>query len=132
MSGAPEGARGRGLWLLSICAARVGANMIALNYATAIPVLRPAWGMTAARAGLVQTAFLMGYSLSLVGTSAAADRWGARRVFLASSVAGAVCAILFGALAADFLSALILYGLLGLASGGGYAPGDYIAALEPR
>jgi MFS family permease len=128
VSDAPKG--GRGLWLLTICAARVGANMVALNYATAIPVLRPAWGMTAARAGLVQSVFLVGYSLSLVGTSAAADRWGARRVFLLSSVAGAVCAILFGALAADFLSALILYGLVGLVSGGGYTPGLMLVATR--
>jgi len=130
VSGAPESPRGRGVWLLSICAARVGSNMVALNYATAIPVLRPAWGMTAARAGLVQSVFLLGYSLSLVGTSAAADRWGARRVFLASGVAGAVCATLFGALAADFLSALILYGLLGLVSGGGYTPGLMLVATR--
>ncbi|HEY7675900.1 MAG TPA: MFS transporter [Candidatus Methylomirabilis sp.] len=130
MSDAPKDARGRGLWLLSICAARVGANMVVLNYATAIPVLRPAWGMTAARAGLVQTVFLIGYSLSLVGASAAADRWGARRIFVVSSVAGAACAILFGALAADFLSALVLYGLVGLVSGGGYTPGLMLVATR--
>ena len=135
MSDAPDGAprgraRRRGLWLLTICAARVGASMVTLSYATAIPVLRPAWGMTAAQAGLIQTVFLLGYSLSLVGTSTAADRWGARRVFLASNLAGAACAILFGALAADFLSALILYGLVGLVSGGGYTPGLMLVATR--
>ena len=129
-SAPPRRASSPAWWLLTICAARVGANVVTLNYATAIPVLRPAWGMTAAQAGLIQSVFLMGYSLSLVGTSAAADRWGARRVFLASNLAGAACAVLFGALARDFLSAVLLYGLVGLVSGGGYTPGLMLVAAR--
>jgi MFS family permease len=100
----------------------VASALVFLNYATALPVLRPAWGLTAGRAGLIQTGFQLAYAVSLVATSAAADRVGARRVFLWSHVAGAVCAILFGALAQGFTSALCLYALLGLAFGGGYTP----------
>jgi MFS family permease len=108
----------------------VTSTLVSLNYATAIPVLRGAWGMTWARAGLIQSAYQLGYSLSLVGTSAAADRVGARRVFFASHLAGAIFAVLFGALAYDFTSALLLYGLLGLVSGGGYTPGLMLVATR--
>lgn len=118
--GGPPG--GRAAWLLMLCTARVTSALVFLSYATALPVLRSAWGMTAARAGLIQSAFQLGYSLSLVGASTAADRVGARRVFFASHLAGALWAILFGAFAHDFASALVLYGLLGLVFGGGYTP----------
>lgn len=130
--GAPRSpaAAGRGTWLCLLCAARVTFTFVSLNYATALPVLRGAWEMSAAQAGLVQSAFQLGFAFSLVGTSAAADRVGARRVFLGSHVAGAVFAVLFGALAHDFASALILYGLLGLVSGGGYTPGLMLVATR--
>ena len=128
----PPGGRGPGggAWLATLCAARVTSTLVSLSYATAIPVLRGAWEMTAARAGLIQTAYQLGYTLSLVGTSAAADRVGARRVFFASHLAGAVFAVLFGALADGFASGLILYGLLGLVSGGGYTPGLMLVAAR--
>ena len=113
-----------------LCAARVASTLVSLSYAAALPVLRGAWGMTAAQAGLIQSAYQLGYSLSLVGTSAAADRVGARRVFLGSHLAGAACAVLFGAFAHDFTSALLLYGLLGLVSGGGYTPGLMLVAAR--
>jgi MFS family permease len=127
--GAPAEA-GRAAWLFLLCAARVTSTFVSLSYATALPVLRGAWGLSAARAGLIQSAYQIGFSFSLVGTSAAADRVGARRVFFGSHLAGAAFAVLFGALAHDFATALILYGLLGLVSGGGYAPGLMLVATR--
>ena len=127
---APGASDGRTAWLLTLCAARVTSSLVFLSYAAALPVLRPAWGMTAAQSGLIQSAFQVGFSISLVGASAAADRVGARRVFLASHLAGALCAILFGAFARDFGSALVLYGLLGLVFGGGYTPALMLIATR--
>lgn len=38
-------------WLLLLCASRLGFSLINTVYAALIPVLRPAWSMSASQAG---------------------------------------------------------------------------------
>src|SRR5690606_22060685 len=52
----------------------------------------------------------------------AADHFGARRMVVASSVLAAATSAAFGWLARDWGSAMVLYGLVGLAQGGVYTP----------
>ena len=42
---------GSGAWLLAICLSRVGAYMIYIAYAAALPVLQREWHMSATAAG---------------------------------------------------------------------------------
>ena len=101
-------------------------------YAAAIPLLKPDWGMSAGEAGLIQSAWHAGYLFSLVAVGFLADRYGAKRVFLLSSVAASISAMVFALFAGSFLSGVILYGLTGLFSGGSYTPGLTLIAERFR
>ncbi len=78
--------------------------------------------MSSAQAGLVQSGWHAGYVVSLFAAGLAADRFGARRTFLVMSFAGAVASLAFAAFADGARSALILYALAGMLSGGSYTP----------
>src|SRR5439155_17400919 len=53
-------------WLLAVCLARALMTSIFMTYAAALPVLRPAWGMSATAAGSISTGPQLGYAVSLV------------------------------------------------------------------
>jgi MFS family permease len=56
------------------------------------------------------------------------DRFGARRIYLLTGLAAVASGLLFAFFADGFVSALLLYGLTGLCSGGSYTPGLAIVA----
>jgi len=116
--------RGKDLpWLLWLCASRAGFALIFTAYAAVMPLVVPEWGLSASQAGLIQSCWHFGYLFSLFTIGFLADRYGARRVFLASSIAASITAMVFALVAHDFRSAALLYGLTGLFSGGSYTPG---------
>lgn len=110
-------------WLLWLCASRTSFALMFTAYAAAIPLLKPEWGMNSGQAGLIQSAWHGGYLFSLVAVGFLADRYGAKRVFIASSIASSVSAMIFALFADSFLTGILLYGLTGLFSGGSYTPG---------
>ena len=112
-----------GWWLGGLCASRVCNGFAFMTYAGALSVLRREWGMSGAQAGAVATGFQVGYAVSLIVLSAAADRVGAKKVYLWSMFASGVCALGFALFARDFASALVLHTLLGVALGGTYTTG---------
>ncbi len=115
-------------WLLGICLSRVAFSLVFTTYSGSLTLLRGDWGMTAGQAGLIQSAWHVGYLVSLFAVGILADRYGAKRTFLLASIAAGASALLFAALARGFWSGLLLYGLTGLASGGSYTPGLAIVA----
>jgi len=119
-------------WLLWLCASRTSFTLIFTAYAAAIPLLKPEWGMSAGEAGLIQSAWHFGYLFSLVAVGFLADRYGAKRVFIVSSVAASTSAMVFALFAESFLTGAILYGLTGLFSGGSYTPGLTLIAERFR
>ncbi len=112
-----------GAWLFWLCASRTGFALVFTAYAAAIPLLKPDWGMSAGEAGMIQSAWHFGYLFSLVAVGFLADRYGAKRVFIFSSIASSISAMIFAVFAESFVTGLILYGLTGLFSGGSYTPG---------
>jgi MFS family permease len=110
-------------WLLQFCAGRVAFTTMFTTWSAALPLLRQEWGMSAGEAGLVQSAYHVGYLISLFAAGFLIDRYGARRTYIVSSFAAAGSALLFAFGAGGFVSSLILYGLNGLCSGGSYTPG---------
>src|SRR5256885_454824 len=78
-------------------------TLIFMSYAAALPVLRPAWEMSATAAGSISTGWQLGYAVSLVGFSALADRVGARRVFIVSAWLSAAAAIVFALFARSYV-----------------------------
>jgi MFS family permease len=115
-------------WLLEICLSRVGAYMVYIAYAAALPVLQHEWQMSATAAGSIASSFQIAYAISLMGCSELADRVGARRVFLVGTLTSAVGAALFAAFARDYWSGLVLYTVLALALGGTYTTGVLLIA----
>ena len=109
-------------WLAGTCASRLLFNQIFVAYAAILPLLQEAWGMTSAQAGLVQSGWHAGYVVSLFCAGLLADRFGARRTFLAMSFAGGIASLSFAAFSDGPRSALILYTVAGMFAGGSYTP----------
>jgi MFS family permease len=109
-------------WLAEICASRLLFNQIFVAYAAILPLLQDAWGMSATQAGLVQSGWHAGYVVSLFAAGLLADRFGARRTFLAMSFCGGIASLAFAAFADGPRSALALYTLAGVFAGGSYTP----------
>lgn len=113
-----------------MCASRACFSLIFTAYAAVIPLVQPEWGMSSGETGLVQSAWHLGYLVSLFGAGLLVDRVGARDTYLATGFAACASALLFALFAKGFSSALILHFVAGLCSGGSYAPGLALIALR--
>lgn len=111
------------LWLVGLCLSRLLLSLIFTAYAGVMPLLREAWEMSAAKAATIQSAWHLGYLVSLFVVGMLADRYGARRMYLLTGVVAALAALAFALGSRGYASALALYGLAGLCSGGSYTPG---------
>jgi MFS family permease len=109
-------------WLAGVCLARICFSLLFVAYAAILPLLQQVWGMSASRAGLVQSGWHAGYVVSLFSAGLIADRFGARRTFLGMSVAACFAATAFAVFADGAVSALVLYTLAGVFAGGSYTP----------
>jgi MFS family permease len=110
-------------WLTLLCASRLSFGFIFMAYTGALSVLMSAWSMSAAQAGLIHSGWYAGYLTSLFIAGILSGRIGAKRTFLSMSVAACASALLFAVFAHSFRSALLLYSLAGLCSGGSYTTG---------
>lgn len=117
-------------WLIQFCLARVAFATMFTVWSAVLPLLKDDWALSAWQAGMVQSAYHVGFLVSLFSVGFLSDRFGARRVYLLSSVAAVASAMLFAFLADGFASALLLYGLTGLCSGGSYTPGLALVAQQ--
>ncbi len=116
------------IWLLEFCAARAAFATMFTAWSAVLPLLKADWQMAAWQAGMVQSAYHVGFLVSLFAVGFLSDRFGARRIYLATGIAAVASGLLFAVFADDFVSALLLYGLTGLCSGGSYTPGLAIVA----
>jgi MFS family permease len=115
-------------WLLEFCAARAAFATMFTAWSAVLPLLKADWQMAAWQAGMVQSAYHVGFLVSLFAVGFLSDRYGARRIYLATGIAAVASGLLFAVFADGFVSALLLYGLTGLCSGGSYTPGLAIVA----
>ena len=109
-------------WLGWFYVGRAGHSMMFSAYSGVLPAVSLAWGLSASEAGAIQSAWHLGFLVSLFATGILADRHGARATVLRSSQLAAASALLFAMLADGFWSAFLLYGLAGLCTGGTYTP----------
>jgi MFS family permease len=110
-------------WLALICSARLAFSFSFISYAAALPLLMDDWHLSGTRAGIIQSAWHLGYLVSLFAVGFLGDRFGAKCTYLWSGVAASIGALAFAVFASDFLTGAMLYGLAGLCSGGSYTPG---------
>src|SRR5580704_4185767 len=92
--------------------------------------LMPLWHLSAAQAGLMASAYAVGYTLAVPVLTALTDRFDARLILLAGSVVSSLATVAFGLFAGGLLSACLWWGLAGVGFGGAYMPG--LKALTDR
>jgi MFS family permease len=115
-------APGRAAWLALLCASRVFSASWFVAYSAVLPLTQHDWGLSAREAGLIQSAFNLGYLCSLFGIGFLADHYGAKRAYVFSGVAAWASPFLFVLFAHGFWSAYLLLALTGLCQGGFYTP----------
>jgi sugar phosphate permease len=81
-----------------------------------LPVLSAEWGMSHAQAGMLETAYLLGYIVVKVPAGMLAERMGARRVLAVGILGYAASTALMG-LAGGFIAAIMLRFLVGFFQG---------------
>jgi len=113
---------GSGSWLAALCASRVLAATWFVAYSAVLPHTQAAWGLSAREAGMVQSAFHLGYLTSLFVVGFIADHYGAKRAYIASGVAACISPWTFVLFANGFTSAFWLHAFTGLCQGGTYTP----------
>ena len=109
-------------WTAAMCVARIFLFATFMTVASVIPVLMQEWGIGAAEAGAIVTGFTVSYAISLFLFAYAADHLGAKRAVLVSAFMSATASLMFALFATGWLSAFILYALIGLSQGGIYTP----------
>ncbi len=119
-------------WLLEFCAARAAFATMFTAWSAVLPLLKTDWQLSAWQAGMVQSGYHVGFLISLFSVGFLSDRFGARRIYLVTGVAAVGSGLLFAFFADGFVSALLLYALTGLCSGGSYTPGLAIVAQRVR
>jgi MFS family permease len=115
-------------WLTGICFSRAFGGLVFMTYSAALPILQKEWGMSAAAAGSVSSGFQIGFAVSLMVSSGLADLVGPKSLYLGSMSGGAIISLTFALFARDYLSALVLYTLVGMSYGGTYTTGLMILA----
>jgi MFS family permease len=122
--------RGRGL-VAAMCAGQVG-NLLPHVAVPAVMAqhLIPLWNLSASEAGLMASAYALGYMLAVPVLTALTDRIDARLVLLAGSAASGLATLAFGIWADGLLSATVIWGLAGIGFAGAYMPG--LKALTDR
>jgi MFS family permease len=113
---------GSNAWLALVCGSRVLGATWFVAYSAVLPLTQAAWGLSSRDAGLIQSAFHLGYLTSLFIVGFLSDHFGARRTYLWSGIAAWASPLVFVAFADGFWSAYWLHLLTGLCAGGTYTP----------
>lgn len=109
-------------WLAALCLSRVLGATWFVAYSAVLPLTQAAWGLSGKEAGLIQSAFHLGYLTSLFIVGFLADHFGAKRTYVLTGIAACASPLLFVFFADGFRSAYWLHLLTGLCGGGTYTP----------
>lgn len=114
---------GKYRWLLTICLAEVGTMLVFLNYSAVLPLLQAEWQLSSTEAGLIYSAYQIGYIALVVILSTLTDYVGAKPVYVGSALWAGLANLLFAFCARDLASAAVLRTLTGFGLAGTYMPG---------
>jgi MFS family permease len=92
--------------------------------------LIPLWHLSATEAGLMASAFAIGYMLAVPVLTTLTDRIDARVILLVGSAVSGLATLSFAVFAEGIVSAIIIWGLAGIGFAGAYMPG--LKALTDR
>jgi MFS family permease len=115
----------------AMCAGQVG-NLLPHVVVPAVMAghLIPQWGLSASQAGLMASAFAIGYMLAVPVLTALTDRIDARLILLVGSAVSGLATLAFGLLADGLWSATLIWATAGIGFAGAYMPG--LKALVDR
>jgi predicted MFS family arabinose efflux permease len=122
----------KGKWLVgAMCLGQIGNLLPHVAVPAIMPQhLMPLWGLSGAEAGLMASAFALGYMLAVPVLTTLTDRIDARLVLLVGSSVSAAATVAFGLFADGLASACAIWGLAGIGFAGAYMPG--LKALTDR
>jgi MFS family permease len=109
-------------WLSALCMSRALSSTWFVAYSAVLPITQAAWGLSSREAGLIQSAFQLGFLISTFLVGFISDYYGAKRAYLGSSIALGASAFVFAVCAQGFWSAFCLHAITGLCAGGTYSP----------
>ena len=92
--------------------------------------LMPLWSLNGSQAGMMASAFAVGYMLAVPLLTTLTDRIDARRILLVGSAVTALATLAFGLFAHGLWSATAIWGIAGIGFAGAYMPG--LKALTDR
>ncbi len=114
---------GNKTWLYMLCLAEIGTMLVLLNYSAVLPIIKAEWGLSNTQAGLIYSAYQVGYIILVVVLSTLTDYVDAKKVYVISALWAGVAGIAFAIFADSFYSGLILRCLTGFGLAGTYMPG---------
>lgn len=118
------------LWVWGMAAVLLGVLLPSSTYSASIPLIKEEWGISNAEAGLIFSAFQIGYLFSVLVFLPLTDRRDTRHITVAAVVTSVLANSLFPLLASSFVSALLLRAVAGMGLGGMYMPG--LRAISER
>ena len=119
-------------WTNLVFLGRLLTSSVFFMYVGSLPFLLSSWNLTASTAGIIQTAVVVGFALSLFVCSYLCDYFNPNKILIISAIGNAVVAIFFYLFAKDFVSGLICNLLVGLFQGGIYGPSIILVSEKYR
>lgn len=120
-----RGSRG---WLTALCLAELGTMLVFSNFAAVLPLLQQEWQLSNTEAGLIFTAYQVGYILAVAVLSTLTDWVEPRKIYLAGALWAGLAGLAFPLWAQGARSALLLRTLAGIGLAGTYMPGMRLVA----
>ena len=115
-------------WLSALCLAELATMLVFSNFAAVLPLLQHEWQLSNTEAGLIFTAYQVGYILAVAILSTLTDWVEPRRIYVAGALWGGLAGLAFPLWAHDAGSALLLRTLAGIGLAGTYMPGMRLVA----
>ncbi len=111
------------IWLYLLCLAEIGTMLVLLNYSAVLPIIKQEWGLTNTEAGLIYSAYQVGYIILVIILSTLTDYVDAKKIYVVSALWAGLAGLAFALFADSFMSGLILRCLTGFGLAGTYMPG---------
>lgn len=97
--------------------------LVWFNYSAVLPDIIADWGLTGTRAGIIFSAFQVGYLVTIVPMGALSDRYSPRWVIAIGAAGTGIASLLFGFIAEGFIVGTWLRFIAGGFMAGVYVPG---------
>jgi predicted MFS family arabinose efflux permease len=115
----------------AMCLGQLGNLLPHVAVPSVMPAhLMPLWSLSGAQAGMMASAFAIGYMLAVPVLTTLTDRIDARNILLAGSAVTGLATLAFGWLADGLWSASAIWAIAGIGFAGAYMPG--LKALTDR